>query len=187
MAAHAVRLIINDLPAIFDLPKLTSLPLLSNKIRDLDPVWREALDSGCRMEGAWKGEIDKPLRTLLQSFEEFYAWREAQSAKKRKIAADLLRRSDPGVIGLPQGIYEKRAERWLKLFGYFNAVAHRSTTSATQDGLALRRYRRRWTGERTIAWLDNFRRLVIRWDLPPSHWCNPAGLYSTPATARIYG
>lgn len=35
---------------------------------------------------------------------------------------------------------------------------------ATQDGRKLRRYRRRWTIERTIAWLGNFRRLVVRWD-----------------------
>ena len=34
----------------------------------------------------------------------------------------------------------------------------------TQDGRALRRYRRRWTVERTIAWLGNFRRLVMRYD-----------------------
>ncbi len=31
---------------------------------------------------------------------------------------------------------------------------------ATQDGRALRR----WTVERTIAWLGNFRRLVVRYD-----------------------
>ncbi|MGA2630148.1 MAG: transposase [Terriglobia bacterium] len=36
--------------------------------------------------------------------------------------------------------------------------------SPTQDGRALRRYRRRWTVERTIAWLGNFRRLVVRYD-----------------------
>ena len=34
----------------------------------------------------------------------------------------------------------------------------------TQDGRALRRYRRRWTVERTFAWLGNFRRLVVRYD-----------------------
>ena len=35
---------------------------------------------------------------------------------------------------------------------------------ATQDGRALRRYRRRWKIERTFAWLGNFRRLVVRYD-----------------------
>ena len=35
---------------------------------------------------------------------------------------------------------------------------------ATQDGRALRRYRRRWIVERTIGWLGNFRRLVVRYD-----------------------
>jgi transposase len=33
-----------------------------------------------------------------------------------------------------------------------------------QDGRALRRYRHRWKVERTFAWLQNFRRLVVRWD-----------------------
>ena len=34
----------------------------------------------------------------------------------------------------------------------------------TQDGRPLRRYRRRWKIERTFAWLQNFRRLVNRWE-----------------------
>lgn len=34
----------------------------------------------------------------------------------------------------------------------------------TQDGLALRRYRKRWKVERTFAWLGNFRRLVVRYE-----------------------
>ena len=32
----------------------------------------------------------------------------------------------------------------------------------TQDGRKLRRYRRRWTIERTFAWLGSFRRLLVR-------------------------
>jgi transposase len=35
---------------------------------------------------------------------------------------------------------------------------------ATQDGRKLRRYKRRWIVERTIGWLGNFRRLVVRYD-----------------------
>jgi len=35
---------------------------------------------------------------------------------------------------------------------------------ATQDGRALRRYRRRWIIERTNAWLGNIQRLVVRYD-----------------------
>jgi transposase len=34
----------------------------------------------------------------------------------------------------------------------------------TQDGRALRRYRRRWKVERTFAWIGNYRRLVVRYD-----------------------
>ena len=35
---------------------------------------------------------------------------------------------------------------------------------AMQDGRALRRYKRRWKIERTIAWLGHFRRLVVRYE-----------------------
>jgi transposase len=34
----------------------------------------------------------------------------------------------------------------------------------TQDGRALRRYKRRWTVERSISWLFGFRRLVVRYE-----------------------
>jgi transposase len=35
---------------------------------------------------------------------------------------------------------------------------------ATQDGRPLRRYKRRWQVERLFAWLQNFRRLVCRYE-----------------------
>ena len=42
---------------------------------------------------------------------------------------------------------------------------HRSNRKhKTQDGRPLRRYKRRWTVERTIAWIQHFRRLCIRWE-----------------------
>jgi transposase len=42
---------------------------------------------------------------------------------------------------------------------------HRSNrVNITQDGRPLRRYKRRWTVERTIAWFQNYRRLCIRWE-----------------------
>lgn len=42
--------------------------------------------------------------------------------------------------------------------------SNRRPENKTQDGRTLRRYARRWTVERTIAWLQNYRRLCIRWE-----------------------
>jgi transposase len=42
---------------------------------------------------------------------------------------------------------------------------HRSNRKVkSQDGRPLRRYKRRWKIERLFAWLQNFRRLVTRWE-----------------------
>ena len=44
------------------------------------------------------------------------------------------------------------------------APHHPKRRRKTQDGRALRRYRRRWHVERLFAWLMRFRRLVTRYE-----------------------
>ena len=44
---------------------------------------------------------------------------------------------------------------------------NRKPENVTQDGRPLRRYKRRWTVERTIGWIQHFRRLCIRWRSQP--------------------
>ncbi len=42
--------------------------------------------------------------------------------------------------------------------------SNRKPENITQDGRKLRRYKRRWTVERTISWFLNFRRLCNRYE-----------------------
>jgi len=73
--------------------------------------------------------------------------------KVRRVIADRAYDSDP--------LRERLAARGIELIAphRLNRIKpHR------QDGRALRRYRRRWKVERTLAWLGNFRRLVVRYD-----------------------
>ena len=42
--------------------------------------------------------------------------------------------------------------------------SNRKLENVTQDGRPLRRYKRRWKVERTIGWIQHFRRLCIRWE-----------------------
>jgi transposase len=51
------------------------------------------------------------------------------------------------------------AERGIQLI-----APNRRNRKKSQDGRPLRRYRRRWKVERLFAWLQNFRRLVTRWE-----------------------
>ena len=71
----------------------------------------------------------------------------------RRVIADRAYDSDP--------LRAQLAARGIELI-----APHRWNRSKprTQDGRALRRYRRRWKIERTFAWLGNYRRLVVRYD-----------------------
>ena len=54
------------------------------------------------------------------------------------------------------------AERGIELIAPHRTS--RKDENVTQDRRPLQRYRRRWTVERSIAWIQNFRRLCIRWE-----------------------
>ncbi len=40
----------------------------------------------------------------------------------------------------------------------------------TQDGRKLRRYKRRWKVERLFAWVQNYRRVVVRYEYHPDNF-----------------
>jgi len=71
----------------------------------------------------------------------------------QRLLYDLAADSDPLRVRL--------AERGIEL-----VCRHRKNRAkpATQDGRKLRRIRRRWKIERSISWLQNFRRLVTRYE-----------------------
>lgn len=59
-----------------------------------------------------------------------------------------------------RGLWERLGARGIDLI----APHLRHRKSRFQDGRKLRRYRRRWHVERTVAWLLSFRRLLVRWE-----------------------
>lgn len=57
-------------------------------------------------------------------------------------------------------------ERLAEERGVMMIAPHKTNRrkSPTQDGRVLRRYKKRWKVERLFAWLQNFRRLVVRYE-----------------------
>ena len=78
----------------------------------------------------------------------------------------------------PRLIYDKAADsdplrKRLARRGIDLICPHRTnrTKPKQQDGRKLRRYKRRWKIERTIGWIANFRRLVVRYERKISMFC----------------
>jgi transposase len=58
-----------------------------------------------------------------------------------------------------------RLDKELRSYGIELIAPHRRNRRAsTQDRRRLKRYRRRWKIERLFAWLQNFRRVVVRYE-----------------------
>jgi transposase len=78
----------------------------------------------------------------------------------KRLIADRADDADP--------LDEALAERGVEMI-----APHHRKRPKTQDGRPLRRYKRRWKVERLVAWLGNFRRLVVRYE---RHALNYLGL-----------
>ncbi len=66
-----------------------------------------------------------------------------------------------------------KLDEQLKAEGVEMIAPHRKNRkpeNKTQDGRPLRRYKRRWKIERLFAWLQNFRRVLIRFDFYPENY-----------------
>ncbi len=64
------------------------------------------------------------------------------------------------------GLDRELAERGVEMIAPHNPTRKRKT----QDGRALRRYRRRWHVERLFAWMMRFRRIVTRYEHNASNY-----------------
>ena len=81
-------------------------------------------------------------------------------------------------LGRPQRLIGDRAydsdplDQRLARQGIALIAPHRANRSRprTQDERILRRYRRRWKIERLFAWLNKYKRVLVRWDRFVGHF-----------------
>ena len=115
-------------------------------------VDRKGVPLGAHLDSASPHEI-----TLIETTLNTIAVPRKGPGRPRKnpsrVVYDLAADSDP--------LRKRLKNRGIELI-----CPHRGnrTKPKTQDGRALRRYKRRWTVERTFSWIGNFRRLVVRYE-----------------------
>ncbi len=137
LTAHAIREMADRLPKFLDLPTLAEQGRLGDRVSALEVTWVNATKSQCRKDGQWAGEIDDPLRKLLEALQEFFQWWKDNRPRRRDVAARLFRSTDPSGMPLPKTLEQKRADRWLTLRDYFVRVAHQSSTTEEEFRLVL--------------------------------------------------
>ena len=108
-------------------------------------VDKKGLPLGVSMDAASVGETAMVQQTL-----DFMA----EDTAPERLIGDKAYDSDP--------LDEVLAELGIEMIAPHRR--NRRPENKTQDGRPLRRYKNRWIVERSIAWLGNHRRLLIRWE-----------------------
>ena len=134
-----------------------------------DGSFASAKKGGCKVGKTKRGKRDKDHgsgRPIRSPCRRVHRKRDAS----RSEACRVLAGADGGSRG-PQNLIGDNAydsdklDAELKPYGIEVIAPHRrNRKNKTQDGRRLRRYRRRWKIETLFAWLQNFRRLVVRYE-----------------------
>ena len=111
---------------------------------------RTGLPVALYVSSATPNEVTLVERTLASCF---------TAAQPERLIGDKAYDSDP-------------LDARLRARGIELIAPHRANRSKpkTQDGRMLRRYQRRWKIERLNAWLQNARRVVVRYDRDINHY-----------------
>jgi len=137
LAAHSIREMTGNLPKVLDLPVLGETGRLGDQVDALERVWDGAARSDCHQGGKWTGNIDEPLRNLLQKIPELFEWKKQNRPKRSTVAAKMFRGTDPSGMPLPETLEQKRAKSYLDLHDYFVGVAHRRATTPEEFATKL--------------------------------------------------
>jgi transposase len=107
---------------------------------------------GVHLDAASPAEV-KLAETTLETVKVGRLGPGRPRSRPERVIADKAYDSDP--------LRKRLDDRGIELI-----VPHRNNRKRppTQDGRPLRRYVRRWIVERTNAWIQNFRRLVVRYE-----------------------
>jgi transposase len=95
-------------------------------------------------ESASPHEVTLVRKTLVERF---------TAEKPERLIGDKAYDSDP--------LDEELAEIGVEMIAPHKA---NRVKAQTQDGRKLRRYKRRWKVERLFAWLQNYRRILVRYE-----------------------
>ena len=97
------------------------------------------------------------LRLLVKVLDTVHIRRSHRAGRPRKTPERLIAEKDSDSNAARALLVQRRMEPIIP-------ARENNTVATHQDGRKLRRDRHRWTVERTISWLQNFRRLVVRWE-----------------------
>ena len=107
---------------------------------------------GAHLDSASPSEVSL-LETTLDNVSVPRRGRGRPRKNPERIIADKAYDSDP--------LRDRLQRRGVELLSPYRKNNH---LKKHHDGRKMRRYKRRWIVERTFAWLQNFRRLVVRYD-----------------------
>lgn len=153
--AHALRLIMQALPPIFDVPiNKESKVRLGDLTRNVTGAWEKMTKKG-RWPGSpkWIGEIDSALKNVLEKVEAMICGDAKIRPAQKEQAKILLRKQYASKKALPGHIEDRKVTTWLDHHSYFSGIAHKlSLDSKGFDELSLR--------------ISSFEEIAVSWLVP---------------------
>ena len=134
LAAHGMRELMEKLPEYLDVPMKALKESLKVKVIEVENHLSDAqAKSKCHDEGSWRGEIDPPLKSLLDHVTVFFTWFKNHHPRRKAEASRVLRTMDPSGRYLPPPLEDLNVSAWQEMWDFYKSVAHHRRQASRDD------------------------------------------------------
>jgi hypothetical protein len=133
LAAHEIRELMEKVPEIVAVSTPAHSERLGAKVAELEQTYQRAVSNSKLKPPKWDGEIDGPIRDLLDKVKAFFEWKKDHMPRRRQEVASTMRALDGPGRAVPSDLEELAVEEWLDVKAYFVNVAHHQTLDPTPE------------------------------------------------------
>lgn len=132
-AAHCVRELMEKVPEIVAVSTPAHSERLTPKANELERAYEQAVTNSKLKPPKWNGEVDGPIRKLLEKIRTFCEWKKEHIPRRTQEIADTMRALDgPGRV-LPSDLEKLVIDEWQEVRTYFTEVAHHNGVDPTSE------------------------------------------------------
>lgn len=132
-AAHSIRELMEKAPIkLPEVPVQQGSNTLKSDVMALGTKWAVVAQAR-QSEVTWSGEIDEPLRNILNDFGVFFSEFSSKYQPRNEQNSALIQALDGSGVQIPAQLLRTKLKQWNGLRDYFLSVAHHGKPNATRE------------------------------------------------------
>jgi hypothetical protein len=132
-AGHSARELMEKVHEIVAVFTPAHFNRMGGKVTELEQYYERVVSKSKLKSPKWDGQIDDPMRKLLEKIKEFFEWKKEHMPRRREEVARTMRALDGPSRAIPSDLEKLAIDEWFEVKGFFVNVSHHQTSDTSLE------------------------------------------------------